>query len=574
MNRRAAEYRLATSAAVMLLAFCSLGFRLAFLHLGPHAEMRDRVTRTRQWRQPIHIGRGMIFDRHGRDNMLALDVEAHNVCADPSAIAGRAAVGEIAQVLSETLRIPAPELAVRLNRPQSRYVRLKRFVPEEQLEALRERALDGIFFEREIRRFYPHGPFLCHVLGFVNDEGKGSAGVEQLLNGYLKGAPGLLESQKNALRQELYWRRQRVIPAMQGADVVLTLDQNVQHIAEKALDAVMEEHRPKGAWCIVQRIGTGEILAMAARPHYDLNAFRTSREDERLNRAIGHVFEPGSTLKAVVVAAALNERLVVPETELHCENGFWIYGNRPLRDTRGYGELSVADILKKSSNIGTAKIALALGNERLETYLRTFGIGDRLGIDLPGEEHGILHPARNWSAICPTRIAIGQGVSATALQILGAFCAIANRGALMRPYVTRSVIAADGSVLLRRTPEIIARPIDEQTAQTMCRLLTRVTEEGGTGRRAQIDGYAVAGKTGTAQKPEGGGYSATGYVASFVGFVPADAPQLGIIVVVDEPGPSYYGGVVAAPAFRQVASESARYLGLAVHGGLAAAAKP
>jgi len=380
---------------------------------------------------------------------------------------------------------------------------------------------------------------------------------------YLKGSPGVLESEKNALRQELYWKRDRYIPALEGADVYLTIDQNVQHIVEKALDDVMREHRARGAWAVVQQVKTGAILAMASRPAFDPNQFVTTEENVRLNRAIGFVYEPGSTMKAAVIAAALNEKVVNPSTVVDCEDGQWWYANRPLRDHHGHDRLSVADVLKKSSNIGTAKIALMLGKTRLERYLRSFGLGHSLGIDLPGEESGILHASDNWTKISPTRIAIGQGVAVTAVQMLNMFCAIANDGYLMKPYVTRQVRDSSGSVLLTRRPEVLGRPISSETAKTMRELLGRVTQDGGTGRRARVKGYAVAGKTGTAQKPENGAYSSTAYVASFVGFLPAEDPQIGVIVVVDEPQPIHYGGVVAGPAFSRIAGQTIRCLDIA-----------
>jgi cell division protein FtsI (penicillin-binding protein 3) len=310
---------------------------------------------------------------------------------------------------------------------------------------------------------------------------------------------------------------------------------------------------------------------MASRPSFDLNSFRTASQDTMLNRCIGFVYEPGSTFKAATIATAIEAGTVTPNTLFNCENGRWMHAGRPLRDHGSYGTLTVADGLKKSSNILAAKVALTIGRERFEQSLRSFGIGRPLGVDLPGEESGILHPVRKWSGLSPSRIAIGQGVSVTALQMLGLFCAIANDGFLMKPYVVSHVIDQDGIVRKRNRPEIIGRPISARTSAVMRTLLARVTEEGGTGTAAQIEGYRVAGKTGTAQKPENGGYSSTRFIASFVGFVPADDPELGIIVVIDEPrGGRYYGGQVAAPAFAGIAGQSLRYLDIAPVRGLPA----
>jgi len=480
------------------------------------------------------------------------------------------AVLEVASQLSEKLELPVDEVAVKLNRPKRRYARIKRFVPEEIASEIRTSELPGVFFRDANVRYYPHRSFMCHVLGFVNYEGVGSAGIEQRMNSYLKGCPGVLEGHVNAKRQELYLQRERYVPGLEGSDVQLTLDQNVQHIVEKALAGVMEEHSAKGAWCIVQRVRTGEIMAMASLPGYDLNEFGSSSADVRLNRSIGYVYEPGSTMKAACFAAALNEGIIAPDTVLSCEHGMWYHKGRPLRDYHPYGDLTVADGLKKSSNILTAKVALMLGNDRLYRYMRAFGIGSALGVDLPGEEQGIFHHPTKWSGISPTRIPIGQGVAVTALQMLGVYCTIANDGFLMRPHVIKRVTGSDGNVIYDAEPQVLGRAIRPEVAATMRTLLARVTEDGGTGRRARVEGFSVAGKTGTAQKPIPGGYSDTAHVASFVGFLPAENPELGIIVVVDEPQPIHTGGRVAAPVFGTIAAEVARCLEIRPAGTLMA----
>jgi cell division protein FtsI/penicillin-binding protein 2 len=272
------------------------------------------------------------------------------------------------------------------------------------------------------------------------------------------------------------------------------------------------------------------------------------------------VYEPGSTFKALTIAAALNERTVRSDTVLSCEHGTWHYGGKPLRDFHPYGDLTVADGLKKSSNILAAKVALTLGDERFYRYLRAFGVGSRTGLLLPGEEAGLLRPPRKWSGICSTRIAMGHSVAVTSLQILNIFCTIANGGTMMRPFLVSSVRHRDGTELYRRVPQATGQPIRPETATEMRRLLTRVTERGGTGRRARVEHYEVAGKTGTAEKAVNGEYSGTANVASFVGFLPAADPELGIVVVVDEPRERRTGGQAAAPYFCRIASEAVRYM--------------
>lgn len=403
---------------------------------------------------------------------------------------------------------------------------------------------------------------MCHVLGFSNVEGVGSAGVELIADKYLKGSQGFLESRLDGRRREMYgWRVQDIQP-QEGADVYLTLDENVQYMVETALDRAMEKHRARGAWAIVQRIRTGEILALANRPNFDLNEYRTARSEQMLNRAIGYVYEPGSTFKVVAIAAALNEGVVTTNTVFNTENGRWSYMGKILRDYHSYSQLTVSDVFKKSSNIGAAKIAIQLGNERFYRYLKEFGIGRKSGLDLPGEEAGLLTPLERWSGISSSRIAIGQGVAVTALQMLGVVNAVANDGFLMKPYLIRRVVAKDGTVLYKGAPEVVGRPIRGDTAQKMRDLMARVTEAGGTGTKAAIEGYRVGGKTGSAQKPMAGGYSETDYMATFVGFLPVEDPEISIIVTLDEPQPLHTGGIVAAPVFKEIAEQAVRYLDL------------
>jgi cell division protein FtsI (penicillin-binding protein 3) len=404
---------------------------------------------------------------------------------------------------------------------------------------------------------------MCHVLGFVNRAGEGSCGVELWADEYLRGSPGASVGQVDARRRPTRQGKMQIIPPLPGADVHLTLNQHVQFIVENALDEAVAANQAKGAWAIVQEVRSGRILAMASRPGFNLNGFSEVDPSLWLNRAIGYVYEPGSVFKAATISAALEEKTVTPDTVFDCENGAWLYNRRVLRDFHPYGHLTVADGVKKSSNILAAKVSLTLGEERLYRRLRAFGIGQKTGIDLPGEEKGLLRPPSAWSDLCATRIAIGQSVAVTALQMLNVYCTIANEGRMMKPYLVDRIVAADGSVQRQCRPEVVRQVISRRTAATVCRLLARVTEEGGTGHAARIDGYTVAGKTGTAQKAQRGGYSDSDYVASFVGFFPAESPVIGIIVVVDEPQPKHTGGVVAAPVFSVIASQVARCVDVA-----------
>jgi cell division protein FtsI (penicillin-binding protein 3) len=560
MPERGGMGRVWFSAVLVFAAFSGLGFRLAFLHLGPHAEARRRAEKAWAWREELPVRRGSIYDGSRAGNILALDLPVKHVCADPAVLCAATNPVTAASGLAPVLEEQTDVLAVRLKRAEARYVRLKRYAGDTTVEAVRALDLPGIFFEDARLRHYPQGAFMCHVLGFVNHEGVPGAGIELEMNRYLTGCPGLIEGRKNALRQELVIRRNRHIAPVAGANIVLTLDQTIQYFVEQALDNAMTAHTARAAWAIVQDVRTGRILAMASRPAFDLNAFYAGSPDTWLNRAIGSVFEPGSTLKAVTIAAALDQRTVTEHTAFDCERGAWAYAGKILHDYHPEGVLSVADGIKKSSNILTAKVALTLGEERLYRYLRSFGLGGRLGVDLPGEEDGILHPVQAWSRLSIARVSIGHGIAVTALQMLGVFGAIANDGRLMRPYVVDRVTRPDGTTIRATEPEALGQPLTPGTAAVMRRLLARVCEDGGTGRRARVEGYSVAGKTGTAQKPEAGGYSPSRYTASFVGFLPAERPEIGIVVVIDEPQPVHTGGRVAAPVFAEIAAQTVRYL--------------
>lgn len=552
------NWRIICVVALVMLAQVGLGSRLVFLHMGENEIYRERVARKRKLEQDILVGRGRILDRNGET--LAMDLAVKDVCADPAVITENGHVRFIAEHLARLLSLDSLWVASRLNRPHRRFEFIKRFVPLDTVEDVAALKLPGVFFLDSSQRNYPHAGMMGHVVGFSNLEGVGSAGIEQKFNKYLKGTPGLRISELDGRRHEIYARRSLDIPAQEGSDVYLTLDMMIQYFTEQALLKAVEEHHARGAWAIVQRVRTGEILAMASLPNYNLNEYRTSTPEQRRNRAIAYNYEPGSTFKVAVIAAGLDAGVTTPDKIYDCENGYWMYKGRPLRDYHAYDQLNVADILKKSSNIGTAKIALELGNDRLMWYLKEFGVGQLTGVDLPGEETGILNPLQRWSSISPTRIAMGHEVALTALQMVNMVSSIANRGFLMKPRVVKRIVNTQGHIVYESEPEVLARPIRAETADTMIRLMARVTEEGGTGRRAALDDYKVGGKTGSAQKPVPGGYSDSAHMASFVGFLPADNPEICIVVVVDEPQPLHTGGVVAAPVFREIAEPTARYL--------------
>ncbi len=552
--------RVVLTTIVILAVFMGLGVRLIFLHLKPSEETLGRIEQSRQLREQTCGPRGRILDREGQ--ILALDISAKHLCVDPKFILEHGDIQAVCKALSQHLSVPYNAIWKRLNQPQRQYVRIQKYMRESTIAPLQNLHLKGLIFEDVFIREYPKGVLGAHVIGFANREGVGSAGIEQRMNSYLQGSPGLRIGQKDGRCHEIYSRRTVDIEPQPGPEVYLTLDQHIQHFAEKALDELNAIYHPDGAWAIVQNVRTGEILAMASLPTFNLNRFSHTPPEWMRNRTINYTYEPGSTMKAIVIAAALDAGVVQPNDLFDCENGRWYYGGRFLHDSHEEGELSVADILKKSSNIGTAKIALKMGNEIVYQRLRAFGFGKQTGIDLPGEDAGIIWPTKQWSKISVTRLAMGHEILVTSLQILSAFSAIANDGIRMRPQIIREIVGINDEPILTVFPEELDRPIRQETAVQMRRLLARTTQTGGTGIRAALRGYLVAGKTGTAQKVnlEKGGYDNDHYIASFVGFLPAENPEISIIVVADDPHGGHYGGTVCAPYFKKIADQTVRYL--------------
>lgn len=560
------QYRFVLVVLAVLLALNGLVARLAYLHfrLGGGIDRNTRIMDARRLEADLQVARGKIYDC--RNNALALDIVKKELCADPAVVMSNRCGARVIGEVSRLTGISRESISASLGQSERRFVYLGGYgrpLEDSLARQVEQLKIPGLFLRDTMARSYPRGTSLCHVLGFVNydNDRSGSGGIEQRWNKYLHGVNGYLVSELDGRRRELYDRRLFELKPRAGADVKLTIDQYVQYVVERALENAVREYQAAGAWAVVQRVKTGEILAMASVPDFDPNDYRSASSEQLRNRCIGTVYEPGSTFKITVVAAALNENVVSPSQVFDCENGTWFYNKRPLRDFHPYGMLSVADIIKKSSNIGAAKIALLLGAERFYGYMKSFGIGRPTGIDLPGEEAGLLNPPSKWSSLSVTRIAIGHEVAVTALQMLQVICAIANDGVMMRPYIVQQVTASDGQVMFEQHPKVVGRPIRPETAAVMRRLLARVTEEGGTGHRAQVEGYTVGGKTGTAQKAVAGGYSDTLNISSFAGFIPVENPQLAIIVVLDEPkGAARTGGYVAGPAFSEIASHAVRYL--------------
>jgi cell division protein FtsI (penicillin-binding protein 3) len=556
MLERGIQIRIWAVAGLLFLSFCGLGAKLAYLHLFDHSKVTGRE---REYKRTLLGLRGGIFDCNGKRYPMAVSLPARLFYLDPKSVKKNHDVRQIAQTVAEQLGLPVPDVLEQFRRTDSRYIKLGYSLDDRVFEALSTNAISGVGSEEIVVRRYPQGRRMSHVLGFVNNMGKGSSGIEQQYDHYLTGTPGLIEGAKDAGRREIFVRRNVYVPPIAGADVYLTIDHNIQYEVERAIQEVVQQFDALAGWAIVQRIKTGEILAMASYPDFEPENYTDSTRDVWRNNALAIVYEPGSIMKAVTVAALLNERLATPETTMEVGEGVWFYAGKPLRD-HVYGRITVSTALKKSSNIACAKMGLTLGNKRLEAYLRAFQFGDKLGIELPDEERGILARAKDWDKLKPTRIPIGQGIAVTGLQMINAYSTLANDGVMMKPYVVDRIEAPSGETVFKAKPEVLGRPVRPDVARAVREMLVGVTEEGGTGKRASVPGYSIGGKTGTAQKAVHGGYSSTDYYASFVGFVPAHAPVFSVLVSVERPRPQHTGGFVAAPVFAKIAAATARYL--------------
>ncbi|RMG16121.1 MAG: PASTA domain-containing protein [Deltaproteobacteria bacterium] len=551
--------RIAIVAALFLVAGATLLWRAADLQIVQQGRFREMSREQALRRLVLTPPRGRIVDRKGE--ALAVSVEVDSIRADPSKIRD---VPGTARRLAAVLHIDAARLERRLRRGRY-FAWVKRRVSPEEARAVRALGLPGIGFTREPRRFYPHRELAAQVLGFAGIDGVGLEGLELALDSALRGTPRLATALRDARGNHLLADPEGADPAdLAGGSAELTLDRTLQWIAERALAEGATKAGAKGATAVVLDPHSGEILAMANHPTYNPNQPGRSTKAARRNRAVTDIYEPGSVFKVFTIAAALETGAVAPTERFDCEGGAMRIGGHTIHDSRPHGVLSVTEILKVSSNIGAAKIARRLGKEGLVEALAAFGFGRRTGSGLPGEQPGILRPASSLSEVGLATVSYGQGVSATALQVATALSAIANGGRLMRPFVVARVRNGQGEVIEETRPKQVRRILSPGTARQVARMMEAVVAPGGTGTRARVPGYRVAGKTGTSEKvdPLTRTYSPDKRVASFAGFVPADTPRLVIVVVVDEPQGVKYGGVVAAPIFARIAEESLRYLGV------------
>lgn len=602
--------RLALLASALTLTFIGLGARLYYVQVVRHDSLREKAGNLHDatiFREPR---RGDIRDIRG--NLLATSRPVVTVCADP-ALVGRYPL-EVARALAPLLQVEESKLAARLQihayidaRGQTQayhYVVLRRKVrledwqqmqqvmsrlplaPDEPHLAPREKVFcrqlrnKAVFAEPDYLRVYPNLSLAAHVIGYVGAkeqeavldergvvrkkilETRGLDGIEKTFNPELTGVRGWRLTEVDLLKHELVAFREQDVAPRPGLNVVLTLDATLQHIVETELAKVMAEHNPISASAIVVRPQTGEILAMATLPDFDPNDPGKTPLAALRNRVIADYQEPGSTFKVVSISAALNEQVVGLQDQFNCWNGRFMFAGRPLGDHERFGVLTVENIIAKSSNIGAAEIGIKLGQARLYQYIRSFGFGELSGIRLPGEIPGSLAPLPDWTKISIARIPMGQGIGATPLQMVMAVSAIANGGRLMYPLLVDRLEDENGAVVAKNHPLMVRQVVSAATAKQMVAAMKLVVSTNGTGTKARLEHYTAAGKTGTAQKFVNGAYSHVCFFSSFIGFLPADAPELCISVVLDEPKHGYYGGQAAAPVFRSIAERAADCLNI------------
>ncbi len=602
MIRRTQFWTLRVFGVLMLCAFAVLAARLVDLQVLRHEQLRgeaEQNTHKQYYREPR---RGDILDSQGI--ILAGSRPVKTVSADPRMLFGKDA--EMARFLAPYLQEEESVLLAKLSAKTrqtstglvitNKSVVLKRKVPLENWQELSAALKTNIFgFEYEIKRgkkiipkpladlrvaavsgtddqlrVYPSSNLVSHVLGFTGEATEpggpiaGKEGIELTFNERLSGKRGWRRTEMDSRKRELVTLRDEDVEPRDGCNLVLTIDSVLQHYLSDALKDAMQQYSPLSASGIIVRPKTGEILAMSILPDFDPNS-PGNLPDRRRNRAITDIAEPGSTFKIVVVSAALNENLVNLRDTFDCERGRFFYGGHMLHDHAPLPVLTVEGIITKSSNIGAAKIGIKLGEQRLYDYMKAFGFGTLTGIPLPGEVSArqFVQPVKSWSKVSIAQIPMGQGIAVTRLQMVMAMCAIANKGWLMRPMLVDRLVRRDGQVEAQYGPQRVRQVISESAAREMVQALKTVVGPDGTAPKAALDHYVVAGKTGTAQKAENGVYVHGKYLSSFIGFFPADNPELCISIVLDEPkSVHYYGGQIAAPVFKQVAELAANHLNI------------
>jgi len=537
---------------VLFIALISSAFQLQVLS---GQKLKKLATRQHTSVLQLQPERGVIYDRNGEK--LAISIMANSVCADPSKIVDPVKTSrQIAEILNLDNQTVFKKISTQKN-----FSWLVRRIPPEQAASIESADIEGVFLVKEPKRFYPNGELAAHLIGFVGLDANGLEGLESKYDASLKGKPQTLAWARDAKGKKLFLRvENNETQKDENINLVLTIDNRIQYLVETHLREAVLDKGAKGGLAIVMDPKTGEILAMANQLGFNPNNVDGLKPDRWRNHAIADYYDPGSTFKPFLVAGAMEEKIVKESDRFFCENGNYKVANRVIHEAnkKRHGILTVREILKYSSNIGSAKIAQKMGKEKFYNYIQNFGFGSKTGIDLPGESAGALRPVKNWVPVDTAMIAFGQGVSVTAIQLISAVSAIANNGVLMKPYVVRGIADKDNHLVKLYTPTVVRKVISPDTARRLTNMLMEVVgAEDGTGKNAKIVNVSVAGKTGTSQKFDftRGVYSSEKVRTSFMGFFPAENPQVAILVILDEPQRDKWGGVASAPVFKKIAEQ-------------------
>ncbi len=548
-----ATRRLYILSGILVLWLLAIGLRLAYLQVVRYGDFTQQARRQQQRSIEVAPKRGIIYDRNGHE--LAMSVQVDSIFAVPSEIPDPP---NAARLLAQVLKMDADDILTRMKSSRA-FCWVARKVDAESSQRVRALNLKGIYFQKESKRFYPKRELAAQALGYVGVDDDGLGGLEREYNKDLRGRPGKMLISMDAKRR---WFGRVERQPDSGRSLVLTIDEKIQYIAEREIERAMQETRAEAATIMVQNPHTGEVLALANRPTFNPNVFDKVPAPSLKNRAVSDVYEPGSTFKIVTIAAALEEKLTRPEEMIDCQNGAIQIAGMRIRDHEKFGMLSVSDIIAHSSDVGAIKVGLRLGEERFDHYIRAFGFGSQSGIELPGETRGLTKPVSRWSKVSIGAISMGQEIGISAVQLAGMISTIANEGLYTPARIVAGSMASNGplqNVSYHVPPQ--RRVLSPLTALEMKKMLEGVVLRG-TGRKAVLDGYTSAGKTGTAQKvdPATGAYSKTKYVASFAGFAPVNNPALTVVVIIDSAQGLHQGGQIAAPVWTRVMQQTLAYL--------------
>ncbi len=557
MYKRAQKVRLAIVCLSYLILLLIILFHLFNIQVLNNRNYMKLADSQHQMTLKLDPQRGLIYDRNLK--VLALSLKVPSVYAVSRVITNKQ---EAAGALSAVLGLDYQKILEKLNKDKS-FVWIKRRVTESEAEKIQALKIFGIDITKENKRYYPNNGLAAHIIGFAGMDELGLEGLECKYNSYLKGEPGRRSLLRDAKQRMMPAFEYEYLPAVNGYNLVLTIDEVMQHIVEDVLDRNMKQNKAIAASIVVMNPQNGEIYALASRPSFNLNDFAKANPASRRNRAISDYFEPGSIFKVITASAALDKNIVKTDDVFFCENGAYRISRHTLHDHRPHGDLTFVEIIEKSSNIGAVKIAQKMGEKVLNNYLKKFCFGEKTGIDLLGETPGFIRPIEQWSKLSISAIPMGHEIGVSTIQMARALSAVVNGGYMVKPHIVKEIIDNSNEIIESFQTNSHSRAISEKTSNTMREILRGVVEKG-TGRKAQIKGYSVGGKTGTAQKIDASGhYSHDKYVASFIGFTPVEDPKLVIVVVFDEPRPLYYGGLISAPVFKEIAEKILKYMNIA-----------